>query len=138
MSATTQPLPDSMNDEIERGTWLDFACVILVLTGFFNVIAGLSMINNSSYINDRVLFGNLHAWGWFYVAWGILQAFAGIAAFRGARWAVLWALFIAFVNAIGQLSSAATYPVWSISILALDVFIIYGLSTSGVLRRRTA
>lgn len=138
MSASTHALPDSMQDEIERGTWLDFACVILVLTGFFNVIAGLSMISDSSYVNDRLLFSNLHAWGWFYVVWGILHAVAGIAAFRGARWAVLWALFIAFFNAIGQVSSAATNPVWSISILALDVFIIYGLSTSGVLRRRTA
>jgi hypothetical protein len=46
------------------------------------------------------------------------------------------AILVAFVNAIGQLSSSATYPIWSITILAADVIVIYGLTTSGVLRGR--
>jgi hypothetical protein len=134
--ATTTPLPDSLKDEITRGTWLDFACVILVLTAFFNIIDGLSMINDSSYVVPQLLFSNLHAWGWFFLLWGILQAFAGVAAYRGARWAVFLALFTVFFNAIAALSSARTAPIWSISILVLDVLVIYGLLTSGVLRRQ--
>jgi hypothetical protein len=137
MAATTTPLPDSMKDELTRGTWLDFACVILILTAFFNIIDGLSMINDSSYVVPRLLFSNLHAWGWFFVLWGILQIFAGIAAYRGARWGLFLALFTVFLNAIAALSSADTKPIWSISILVLDVVIIYGLLTSGVLRKQT-
>ena len=130
---TSGPLPDSVKQDIERSNWLDFACIILALAGCFNVIDGIAAIRDSSYVANQVLFANLHAWGWFFLAWGVLQLFAAAAAFRGASWGVILAILVAFFNAIGQLSSAATNPVWSVTILALDVIVIYGLVTSGVL-----
>jgi hypothetical protein len=122
-----QALPESMEDEIQRTTWLDFAAVLLFLVGLFNVIDGVAAIGDSKYIVGQVLFSSLHAWGWFFLIWGIIQLVAAFAVYRGASWAVGAALVTVFVNAIAHLSAAKTYPVWSITIVVLDVLIMYGL-----------
>ena len=56
---------------------------------------------------------------------------AGIAVFGGATWAAIFGVIAAFVNAIAQLSWAATYPVWSITAIVLDVLVIYALVVYG-------
>jgi hypothetical protein len=127
MAPTGQALPDSVQDEIERGTWLDFAALLLFLVGMFNVIDGLAAIRDSNYVVNQVLFSSLHAWGWFFLIWGIIQLVAAFAVYRGAGWGIAAALVTAFFNAIAHLSAAKTYPVWSITIVVLDVLIMYGL-----------
>ena len=127
MAPTGQALPDSVQDEIERGTWLDFAALLLFLVGMFNVIDGLAAIRDSNYVANQVLFSSLHAWGWFFLIWGIIQLVAAFAVYRGAGWGIAAALVTAFFNAIAHLSAAKTYPVWSITIVVLDVLIMYGL-----------
>jgi hypothetical protein len=127
MAPRGQALPDSVQGEIERTTWLDFAALLLFLVGMFNVIDGLAAINDSKYVTGQVLFSNLHAWGWFFLIWGIIQLVAAFAVYRGASWGIAAAVVTAFFNAIAHLSAAKTYPVWSITIVVLDVLIMYGL-----------
>ena len=119
-------MPD-IAGETERAQWLDFGCLLLVLVGSFNIIDGIAAIRNSKYLTHQVLFSNIHAWGWFFLIWGIIQIFAGIAVFRGKTWAIWLAVATAFVNALSHLSAARTYPVWSIMIIVIDVLIMYGL-----------
>jgi hypothetical protein len=120
-------LPESVTSEIERTTWLDFASVLLWLVGGFNILDGVAAIANSRYVTGSALFANLHAWGWFFLAWGIVQVFAGWAVFKGKRWGVILAIVTAFVNALAQLADVKTAPIWSIIILVLDVILLYGL-----------
>ena len=81
---SSQDLPDAVKGEISRRSWLDFAGVMLILVGAFNIIDGLAAISGSSYVVDKLLFANLDAWGWFFLIWGILQVVAGVAVMRGA------------------------------------------------------
>jgi hypothetical protein len=133
-----QPPPDSVKAEIQRTTWLQFAALILFLSGALNVIAGLSMIGGSRYVTDKLQFANLDAWGWFFVIWGVLQIIAGVAVMRGERWAVILGIVTSFVNAIAELASSKTFPLWSLALIAANVLVIYGLVQYGGLRRRTA
>jgi hypothetical protein len=121
----------SYGTEIAGAGWIAFAGIMLVMVGFFNVIDGLAAIVNSNYLTNQLLFANLDAWGWFFVIWGALQVIAGIAVFGGATWAAIFGVIAAFVNAIAQLSWAATYPVWSITAIVLDVLVIYALVVYG-------
>src|SRR4051794_21754176 len=73
----TSALPDDVKQEIEQQTWLQFAAVILLLVGAFNIIEGIAMIGNSSYVAEDLLFANLDAWGWFFLIWGVIQIWAG-------------------------------------------------------------
>jgi hypothetical protein len=127
LATTNAPLPDSVTSEIDRTTWLDFASVLLWLVGGFNIMDGIAAIANSRYVNGSTIFANLHAWGWFFLAWGIVQVFAGWAVFKGKRWGVILAIVTAFVNALAQLADVKAAPIWSIIILTLDVILLYGL-----------
>jgi hypothetical protein len=122
-------------ERLEGAGWIGFAGVMLILVGAFNIIDGISAIANTSYISNQLLFANLDAWGWFFLIWGIIQMLAGFFIFSGASWASIIGVAAAFLNAIAQLSWAATYPVWSITIIVLDVLVIYGLLVYGFGRR---
>jgi hypothetical protein len=123
----------SRTDSIERPGygWITFAGVLLILVGIFNVIDGIAAISDSRYLRNELLFSNLHAWGWFFLIWGIIQIFAGIAIFAGATWAIIVGVTTAFFNIIAQLSWARVYPVWALSAMVADALVIYGLLVHG-------
>ena len=132
--ATSQPaerVRGDYTDALRGGGWLAFAGIMLVLVGMFNVIDGIAAIANSDYLVNELLFANLDAWGWFFLIWGILQICAGFGVVSGAAWGAMVGVITAFVNAIAQLSWAATYPVWAVCAIVLDVLIIYGLVVYG-------
>ena len=53
----------------------------------------------------------------------------------GAQWARWFGIFVAAVNAIGQLAWMQSYPWWSIAIFTVDILIIYALTVYGGKRR---
>jgi hypothetical protein len=129
---------DSAYDTDIAGTgWLGFAGIMLILVGFFNVIDGIAAIANSNYLANQLLFANMDAWGWFFLIWGIIQIVAGVAVLRGERWAVIVGIATSFVNAIAELASSKTFPVWSLALIAGNVLAIYGLVRYGGTRRRS-
>jgi hypothetical protein len=128
---SAHPPPAELQGETDRHTWLDLAGILLLLVGFFNIIDGIAAISDSSYVSPHVLFSNLHAWGWFFLIVGIVQIIAGWAVMQGAGWAAILGMLTAFVNAIGQLSAAHTFTVWALTIVAIDVLVIYGLARYG-------
>jgi hypothetical protein len=73
----------------------------------------------------------MHAWGWFFLIWGVIQIFAGFAVFSGATWGAIVGVAAAFFNVIAQLSWARAYPVWAVSAMVIDVLVIYGLVVYG-------
>ena len=116
---------------IEGAGWVTFAGIMLILVGCFNVIDGIAAISDSKYLSNQLLFSNLHAWGWFFLIWGILQILAGFAIFGGATWGAILGIVTAFFNIIAQLSWAHAYPVWAISAMVVDALVIYGLVVYG-------
>ncbi len=135
---STPSLTPEMRAAAERHTWLDFAGVMLILVGFFNVIDGIAALSNSKYLSDNLLFADLDTWGWFFLIVGVVQILAGWGVMKGAGWATVVAIATAFVNAISQLSASHTFAFWAITIVAIDVLIIYGLVKYGGDRGRTA
>jgi hypothetical protein len=124
---TPQRHAGDVEGEIQRSTWFDFAALLLFLVGIFNAIDGIAAISDSRYLSNSHLFANLHAWGWFFLCWGVLQMVAAFAVFREATWGIVIAIATVFVNAISQLSNSRDNTVWSLTIVAIDVLIMYGL-----------
>jgi hypothetical protein len=116
---------------IEGAGWVTFAGIMLILVGAFNVIDGIAAISDSKYLVNQLLFSNLHAWGWFFLIWGIIQILAGFAIFGGATWGAILGIVTAFFNIIAQLSWAHAYPVWAISAMVVDALVIYALVVYG-------
>jgi uncharacterized membrane protein len=135
---STVQLTREMRQEADRHTWLDFAGVMMILVGFFNVIDGISGISNAKYLSHHVLFSDIKAWGWFFLIVGVVQIIAGWAVMQGAGWAAVVGIATAFANALAHVSSSNTFVFWSITILVIDVLIIYGLVRYGGDRGRRA
>ena len=114
-----------------------FAGVMLMIAAVLNTLYGIAAIDKASFfVNDaKYVFGNLNTWGWFLVALGVLQFFAALAIWRGAGWGRWFGVACASVNAILQTLWIQAYPILAMTILTLDIIVIYGLLAYGGRRR---
>jgi uncharacterized membrane protein (DUF2068 family) len=103
-----------------------------------NVVYGIAAIDKANIFTQHAHYvtGSLNTWGWFLLAFGILQFAGAFAVWRGASWGRWFAVACASLNAILQTLWIPAYPILAITILTLDIIAIYGLLAYGG-RRRT-
>jgi hypothetical protein len=133
----TAQLPYEEYDDQAGYGLVTFAGVMLVIAATLNVLYGIAAIDKANFfVNDaKYVFGNLNTWGWFLVALGVLQYFAAFAIWRGTGWGRWFGVACASVNAILQTLWIPAYPVLAMTILTLDIIVIYGLLAYGGRRR---
>jgi hypothetical protein len=113
--------------------WVTFAGVMLMLVGVMNFVGGIAAVDNANFYagNAQFVFSDLNTWGWIIMITGAVQVLAafGIWARNGlSRWL---GVFFASLNALAQLLFLPAQPLWSVSLFAVDVLIIYGLVVYG-------
>ena len=110
-----------------------FAAVMLLVVGIFNVIDGIAAIANSHLFvaNAHYVIGDLRAWGWVALILGLLQLLAGGGVMIGNQAARWFGIVIIGLNLISQLFFIPAYPFWALTIIAFDVFALYGLCVYG-------
>jgi hypothetical protein len=124
-------------DDSQGQGLVTFAGVMLMIAGVLNCLYGIAAIDKANvFVNDaRYVFGDLSTWGWFALALGVLQIFAAFAVWRGTPWARWFGVACASVNAILQTLWIPAYPVLAITLLTMDIVVIYGLLAYGGRRR---
>ena len=110
-----------------------FAAIMLLVVGLFNVIDGIAAIANSHLFvaNAHYVFGDLRAWGWVVLILGLLQLLAGGGVMVGNQAARWFGIAVIGLNLIAQLFFIPAYPFWALTIIAFDVFALYGLCLYG-------
>jgi len=65
-----------------------FAGVMISIAAVLNVVYGIGAVRDANALeaHGRYIFGNLHLWGWFLIALGVVQGFAALAIWRGVHW----------------------------------------------------
>jgi hypothetical protein len=121
-----------LEDEAGYGL-VTFAGVMLMIAGVLNTLYGIAAIDDANvFVADaRYVFGDLNTWGWFLVLLGVLQLLAAFAVWRGTGWGRWFGVACASVNAILQTLWIPAYPILAMTILALDITVIYGLLAYG-------
>ena len=123
------------NKEVSNWTgWVFFAGIMMVLSGVFSIIAGLTgLLRHTWYVvaGSQLLVFNYSAWGWIDLALGLVVLLAGFSVLHGSTWARVVAVVLASLSAIGALASVNAYPVWSIVVITIDVLVIYALVVHG-------
>ena len=124
------------DDEAGYGL-VTFAGVMMMIVAVLNTLYGIAAIDKAHFfVSDaRYVFGDLNTWGWFLLALGVLQAFAAFAIWRGTQWGRWFGVACAGINAILQTLWIQAYPILAMTILALDIAVIYGLLAYGGRRR---
>jgi hypothetical protein len=120
------------------GGWLMFATIMLGLAGTWNLFEGILAIASSRVYagHETFIFSDLNTWGWIVMILGLAQVLAALALFGGSELARWFGIGVAGLNALGQLMFVPAYPVWAITMFAVDVLIIYGLAAYGGHRLR--
>jgi hypothetical protein len=109
------------------------AASLMVLLGIWGVFIGIAAIVSDVVFvtTPNYTYGlDLSAWGWVHLILGVVAVLAGLALFTGATWARLVGLILAVLVAINYFLFLPFYPLWSIVVIALSVFIIWSLATT--------
>jgi hypothetical protein len=111
-----------------------FAGIMMILAGMFQAIQGIvALVNDTFYVAGQkwVFSFNITTWGWIHLLAGVLLVVAGYFLFQGAVWARVVGVAVAVISAVLSFMSLPYYPIWSILIITLDVFIIWALTVHG-------
>jgi hypothetical protein len=115
--------------------WILFAGLIMITDGFFNTIQGVvALVRDDFYLvgrNGLVVNLDFTVYGWVLLIYGILLLVIGFSLMTGRTWARVTAIVLAVINAIVHMVFMPAYPLWSVIVITLDVFIIYALVVHG-------
>ncbi|WP_433179598.1 DUF7144 family membrane protein [Actinoallomurus sp. CA-150999] len=111
--------------------WLTFAGILVIVTGFFNLIDGLVALLRADYylVADRdLLILNFTTWGWIWLILGAIQIIVGAGILAGRMWARAAGVVLAVLAALGHLVFLRAFPVWSVLVIAFCVIVVYALT----------
>ena len=126
--------PSYLEPYEERGSgWVMFAGVLLMVLGTLNVIDGIAAIGKAHFYvaGAHYVFADLKTWGWVALCLGVLQLLVGIGVFSKNQFARWTGVAVLSLNAVAQLLMMPAYPLWSLSIFAIDILALYGLVAYG-------
>jgi hypothetical protein len=127
-------------DDIRGAGWLMFAGIMVFLVAVLNMIYGIAAIDGSKFFieDERFILSDLNTWGWIVLIIGVLQLVAAFSIWAGGEYGRWIGVITAGISAIGALLALPGYPFWSLAVFALDILIIYGLTTYGGRQTTTA
>ena len=111
-----------------------FAGVIMIIAGCFQAFTGVvAIFENEFYVNtpNYILEFDVSAWGWIHLLIGLVVLGAGFGVLSGQTWGRVVGIILAGVSALANFVFIPYYPLWSLVIIALDVFIIWALAAHG-------
>jgi hypothetical protein len=106
------------------------AGVMLMLSGLWTFLSGLAAIIRSTFfvvIPSYAFNMSVGAWGWWHLILGIVVFAAGLGLFTDRTWARVVGVVLAAFSAVWNFIYLPYTPVWSIVVIALDVFVIWAL-----------
>jgi hypothetical protein len=111
-----------------------FAWLLLICAGVMNLIKGIAALDDTKVWTDYgsiIIYGDLRTWGWILLVWGILLLLAALSVYRGGEIGRWFGIFAASINLFFQFVFLPAYPFWALTIMVVDVLVIYGLAVYG-------
>ncbi|MFI9610140.1 hypothetical protein ACIHCM_00275 [Streptomyces sp. NPDC052023] len=109
-----------------------FAAVLMLVGGVLAVLQGIAAIAADDVytrVGTYVYELNLTGWGWIHLVVGVLVAVTGWGLMMGAPWARVAGITLAAISLILQFLFLPYQPVWSVVMMAIDVFVIWALAS---------
>ena len=115
--------------------WIVFAGTLMAILGIFHMFEGLIALFRHSYIHfpeaNMTVQVSYSQWGWIQLLAGALVFLAGLGLFTGRMWARTVGVILVSISALINFAWANIYPFWSLTLLALDFFVIYAIIAHG-------
>jgi hypothetical protein len=107
---------------------------MLLVSGVFQSVMGLAaLVQDDFYAVTREYVFSFDAttWGWIHLVLGVVLALAGIGIITGNLAARIVGVIVAGLSAVANFAFLPWYPVWSITVIAVDVAVIWALTAHG-------
>ncbi|KDN85950.1 DUF7144 family membrane protein [Kitasatospora cheerisanensis] len=107
-----------------------FAGVLMLVSGVLELFRGIMAIAEDDVFvtTPRYVFRfDLTSWGWIHLVVGVLLALTGLFVIKGMLWARILGVGFAAVSMIDNFLAVPYFPLWSLVLIALDVFVIWAL-----------
>jgi hypothetical protein len=104
----------------------------MFVLGLWQALAGISaVVRNGLYVTapGYIYSFDIAVWGWMILLLGVLTAGAGVAVLQGRTWADITAIVLVSLSLVVNFLLIPHYPIWSLLIIALDVLVIWSLTT---------
>ena len=135
MTTHTPPEPVTGRD-VQDSPWANgltiFAAAMMMIIGFWQALAGIAAVAQDKVYAatpEYIYAFDVTGWGWIHLLLGILIVCAGVAVFMGSTWARVVAIVLASLSMIANFAFIPHYPIWSLTIIALDAAVIWALAT---------
>ena len=115
------------------------AGTLLVLAGLWGFFVGITGVLKGAFytvVPTYTFNYSIHSWGWTHLIIGVVAFAVGVSLLLGMAWARYVGVAIAVIDAIANFMFIPYYPLWSIIVIAIDLFIIWALLSVG--RRQPA
>jgi hypothetical protein len=112
--------------------WIRLGAILILIISMLEFFEGLiAIIRDDYYVlrPDQIVVVDLTTWGWLTLIWSIVLAVIGFSLLAAATWARWAAIVVGGVNFFAQLGflGSAQYPLWALTVLALNVVVLYAL-----------
>jgi hypothetical protein len=107
-----------------------FAGVVLAMVSGWQILEAIAAI-----ANDTVFVRGLNytwefdvtTWGWIHLVIGLIGLGTAIGILMGQTWGLIVGIMIAGISTLSNFMFMPYYPFWSMTIIAIDVLIIWAL-----------
>ena len=114
--------------------WVVFAGVMMIMGGILWAIVGLVALFSSGWVvfgKEGALWIDVTGWGWIHLILGLLMTLAGFLVIQGNMFGRTVAVILAMLSIVINFVWLPVYPIWSIVIITIDIFILYAVMVHG-------
>ena len=115
--------------------WILFASIMMIIGGCFAILEGLGVLLKHGRFYHTVAndpYGTTATgWGWIVLIAGVIVLLAGFYVMTGKLWARIVGITIASLSAIANFFFIPFYPFWALTVITLDIFVIWALAAHG-------
>ena len=132
---TTRPAYSNAPQPTAWTGWVVFASFMMIVVGSFQLVEGFVAIFDKGFFavsrSGQVINVDYNVCGWFHVVLGAVILVSGIGVLAGNIAARIVGVGLAALSALANLLFIAAYPFWTLTIIAVDILVIYALTVHG-------
>jgi hypothetical protein len=108
------------------------AGLLLAMVAAFEILQGIAAIAKDGLYATNVDYAyalSLSTWGWAHLLIGLLLVAVALGIMAQQSWGRVTGLIVAGLSTLANFAFLPYYPVWSLTIIAINVVIIWALCT---------
>jgi hypothetical protein len=112
-----------------------FAAIVLGIAGIMRIFDAVWAFRYNGKVPDNLqgaIFGHsLDTYGWVYLIVGIILILCALMVYGGSQLARWVGILAGALGAISAIWWMPYYPIWSLTYIAIGVFVVYALAAYG-------